>query len=257
MTPKPIEISVLMPALDEEADIVDAVERTLAAFRELGIEGEVIVVDDGSTDGTRARVEEIRARSPCVRLIHHERPEGIGACFWDALDQARGEAVCMIPGDNENDPAEILRYRGLLDHVDVVVPFVFNRETRSRFRNTVSNVYRGIVNVSFGVHFRYTNGTILCRASLLRALGRGEDGFFFATDIFVRLAKSGYLYAEVPCCLGRRAHGRSRALRLGALVEVAESYTRLLWTVHVKRERMPVEHVIGSRTQLRRSRARE
>ena len=82
--PGRIDITVAMPALNEERDIAAAITSTLAAFREYEIEGEVIVINDGSTDGTREIVLKMVAEEPRLRLINHDRPRGIGASFWAA-----------------------------------------------------------------------------------------------------------------------------------------------------------------------------
>ena len=87
--------------------------------------------------------------------------------------------VTMLPGDNENDPWEILRYRRLLEHVDIVIPFVFNKEVRSVFRNALSFIYRFIINTTFLVNFNYTNGTVLYRKSILKELYYRSTGFSF------------------------------------------------------------------------------
>ena len=71
------------------------------------------------------------------------------------------EVVCMLPGDNENDPWEILRYHQLMQHVDILIPFAFNKEVRSLYRNGLSYIYRFIINTTFFVNFNYTNGTVM------------------------------------------------------------------------------------------------
>ena len=85
--------------------------------------------------------------------------------------------VTMLPGDNENDPWETLRYLKLLEHVDIVIPFVFNKEVRSLFRNALSFIYRFIINTTFVVNFNYTNGTVLYRKSILKELNYRSVGF--------------------------------------------------------------------------------
>jgi phenylacetate-CoA ligase len=225
--PGRIDITVAMPALNEERDIAAAITSTLAAFREYEIEGEVIVINDGSTDGTREIVLKMLAEEPRVRLINHDRPRGIGASFWAAVELGEGEAVCMIPGDNENDPFEILRYWQLLEHVDIVVPFVFNKHVRSKLRNTLSYVYRTLINISFGLSFNYTNGTVICRRALLKALPNKDPGFFFTTDILIRLSHQGFLFAEVPYRLSTRKSGETKAVTWSALMQVTRGYLRL------------------------------
>jgi dolichol-phosphate mannosyltransferase len=246
-----ILLTVVMPALNEEANIEAAVRATLGAFDRMGINGELVVVDDGSTDETGQRVRQLMAGEPRLRLVRHETPRGVGAAFWRGVAESQGELLCFLPGDNENDPEEILRYHGLLREVDFVVPFVFNREIRSRFRNSVSSLFRMVVNASFGVTFNYTNGTVLYRRRVLEALDCHCTSFWFTTDILVRLNRRGYLFAEVPYRLRRRSRGHSRALMVRSLLRVAQGYLRAFCDCNL-RARGPAALVEGSATARRR-----
>lgn len=230
-----VSLSIIMPALNEEKNILAAVSNTLEAFQDFNIDGEVIVINDGSTDKTMDLVTEISASDGRVRMMTHATPQGIGASFWDGVDNARGEYVCMMPGDNENDPWEIMRYYTLLEHVDIVIPFVFNKQMRSLFRNALSFIYRFIINSTFLVYFNYTNGTVLYRKSILEELGYRSRGFFFQTDILIRTVKKGYLFAEVPYSLGARSHGVSKAVSFPSLLQVIKGYFRLTRDVYYKR----------------------
>jgi len=230
-------ISIIIPALNEEKNILLTIDNTLAAFKEFGINGEVIVVNDGSRDSTpllvKKRIEE--NSDTLIRMITHDRPKGIGVSFWDGVDNANGDFVVMIPGDNENDPREILRYYRLLEHVDIVIPFIFNKEVRSFFRNTLSFIYRFIINTTFFVNFNYTNGTILYRKSALKELNYRSKGFFFQTDVLIRLVKRGYLFAEVPCRLNSREGGVSKAITFSSLACVIKEYLHLVKDYYFKK----------------------
>jgi len=253
MIPEPT-LSIVMPALNEERAIHSAVRSTLAAFDELDVAGEVIVIDDGSTDSTGMIVADESARDERVRLVRHEKPQGVGASFWDGVRHARGEFVCMLPGDNENDPVEIIRYLELMDHVDIVVPFVLNKETRSAFRNALSYAYQTIINTSFRVRFNYTNGTVLYRRCVLDEVTARSSGFFYQTDLLVRLVKRGYLFAEVPYRLKIREHGQSRAISLKSLWCVMRGYLRLVKDVYLGRRRArPEPYADDSQTAKRRT----
>jgi len=225
-------ISIIMPALNEEKNIVAAVSNTLNAFKDLDIDGEVLVVNDGSTDKTEELLVELGKKDKRVRLLNHDSPQGIGAAFWDGVDNAHGEVVSMFPGDNENDPWESLGYFKLLEQVDIVIPFVFNKEVRSLFRNLLSFVYRFIINTTFLVYFNYTNGTVLYRKSLLKELGFRSKSFFYQTDILVRLVKKGYLFAEVPYRLGMRNTGVSKAVSFPSLLRVVGGYMNLVKDIY-------------------------
>lgn len=223
-----LKISVIMPALNEEKNICDSVNNTLKALEDFNINGEIIVINDGSTDKTESLIGDTIKRDKRIRMVKHTYPEGIGASFWDGLDCTKGDFVVMLPGDNENDPWEIFRYHNLLEHVDIVIPFVFNKEARSLFRNALSYIYRFIINFTFAVNFNYTNGTILFRKSILKELNYRSDGFFFQTDILIRTVKKGYLFAEVPYRLGLRKDGVSKAVTFPSFLQVMKGYLRLV-----------------------------
>ena len=223
------KLSIIMPALNEEANIRDAVSSTLKALGLFKINGEIVIVNDGSTDRTGALAEEISREYPGrVSVINHDKPKGIGASFWEGVDSAKGDAIVMVPGDNENDPQEVFRYYKLLEQVDIVIPFIFNRETRPLFRNVLSLLYRFIINTTFLVNFNYTNGTILYRRSILWGIDERSSGFFFQTDILIRTVKRGYLFAEVPYKIGLRKYGASKAVSFPAFLKVVRGYARLV-----------------------------
>jgi len=223
-----LKLSVVMPALNEEQHIALAVGNTLSAFDDFKIMGEVIVINDGSSDKTGPMIEDLKKTDNRIFVVHHEKPRGIGAAFWKGVDCSNNEIVTMIPGDNENDPWETIRYFKLLEHVDMVIPFVYNRDIRPLWRNILSSIYRFIINSSFGVNLNYTNGTILYRKNILKELKTRNIGFFFQTDILIKAIKQGYLFAEVPYRLGLRASGKSKAMSFPSLLQVMKGYLSLI-----------------------------
>jgi dolichol-phosphate mannosyltransferase len=223
-----MSLSVIMPALNEENNILSAIRSTLDSFKTFGFNGEIVIVNDGSTDRTGELIDGAMKDNGNIRLIEHETPQGIGASFWDGVDNARGDVVVMIPGDDENDSVEIFRYYKLLDHVDIVIPFVFNKEVRPLLRRIYSFIYQFIINLTFLVNFNYTNGTVLYRRKILEKLKYRSNGFFFQTDILIRLAKQSCLFAEVPYELRLRGHGKSKAISFNRLIQVIRDFLQLV-----------------------------
>lgn len=236
------KLSVIMPSLNEEENISGAIQDVLDAFDFFKIDGEILAINDGSTDWTQTLIEQkIKEYPGRIRMISHEVPRGIGASFWEGVDEASGDAIVMLPGDNENDPRETLRYYKLLEHVDMVIPFVFNKEVRPFFRNALSYIFRSIINTTFLVNFNYTNGTILYRKSILKELKTRSEGFFFQTDILIRSAKKGYLFAEVPYKLGARKKGKSKAVTFPSFFRVVKGYLRLVKDFYFLNKKSPKE----------------
>ncbi len=231
------EISVVMPALNEEANLARAVEQTLQAFKELKINGQIIVVNDGSRDQTATIAQQLSQKNSSVLVIHHERPHGIGASFWEGSERANGDVVTMLPGDGENEPMEILRYLPLMKHVDVVVPFVYNVEVRGQSRRWISRLYKAIINLSFGLLLNYMNGTVMYRRKVLMDLTLNSKGFFYQTELLIKAIRKGYLYAEVPYALGVRPTGRSKALSLPSFFKLSKDYLNTMKSVYIADKR--------------------
>lgn len=229
-------VSVIMPALNEEQTITGAIEEVLSAFDKTGVAGEVIVINDGSTDSTPVCVKnKIKENPGVIAMIDHATCKGIGTSFWDGVEAAKGDMVCMFPADKENDPVEVLRYVKLFDDVDMVIPFIFNREVRPASRNMLSRAYLFIINNSFFMSLNYANGNTIYRKNLLKALRHRCSGFFYQTDILIRLIKRGYLFAEIPCRLKKREKGKSKAVSWRSLREVTRGYLNLLVDVYVRK----------------------
>jgi glycosyltransferase involved in cell wall biosynthesis len=221
-----------MPALNEEQNISGAVMNVLRTFEACAVPGQLLIVNDGSSDQTGRIAETYAAAHAEVRVIHHARPEGIGASFWDGVKQSSGEIVVMLPGDGENDAAEILRYLPLMEQVDMVVPFVFNREVRSFSRRLLSIVYREIIKASFGLSLNYMNGTVMYRKAVFAGIELRNGGFFYQTELLIKTIRRGHLYAEVPYALSRRGSGDSSATTFRSLMKVARGYVATFAEIH-------------------------
>ncbi len=230
----PYRISVIMPSLNEEKNVEAAVRNVISGYERLGINGEILVVNDGSADSTGRIAEGLGRIYPFVRVLHHEAPQGIGASFRDGVLSALGEVVTMIPGDGENDAFETLRYLPVMDHVDILIPFVYNKDIRSWRRRVLSALYRGIINLSFGMTLNYMNGTVIYRTCILKDVTLKSAGFFYQTELLIKCIRRGYLYAEAPYALNQRTGGVSKATTFRALMRVAGNFFSILADVYAR-----------------------
>lgn len=246
MSNEKMKLSVIMPALNEEKNIINAVTNVLNSMDNFNTTGELIVINDGSVDMTEALVRDLMKNDNRISIIKHQTPQGIGASFWDGVDNAKGDMVIMMPGDNENDLSEMLKYVNVMENVDMVIPFAFNKGTRSISRGLISFLYRFIINSTFFTSLNYTNGTIIYRKSLLSEMAHREKSFFFQTDILIKLIKRGYLFAEVPYRLGQREKGRSKAVSLRSLYNVIKGYLKLVIHIYFKAKNKKNIFVDGS-----------
>jgi len=226
-------LSVIMPALNEEKNIEGAIFSTIYALEKHGIEGEIIVINDGSTDNTETLVNQIILEHSHVKLINHSKPCGIGYSFFDGVKNSKNDVVVMFPGDNENNPDDALIFFYLMKNVDIIVPFISNIQVRSEFRRSLSALFRFIINLSFGINLNYTNGTVFYNRAVLNEIDIKSFGFLYQAEALIKLVKKGYLYAEVPNLLSKRTHGKSKALSLKSLINIVHSYIKLFWEINI------------------------
>ena len=121
MPPSAIVLSLVIPAWNEAAGIQRAVIEATEALAELGWNHEIIVVDDGSTDGTSMRVEEISSIRSGIRTIRHSRNLGYGAALRSGFQAARGRYVGFTDADSQFYPEDFERLLPHAEHYPVVV----------------------------------------------------------------------------------------------------------------------------------------
>ncbi|MEC9373167.1 MAG: glycosyltransferase family 2 protein [Planctomycetota bacterium] len=110
-----MRLSVIVPAYNEEENVAPLVAEVAAMFESLGGDAELIIINDGSTDSTRARVEELMPGRPWLRLINMRRNSGQSAAFHAGIRAAAGELIAMLDADLQNDPADLPKMIDLLE----------------------------------------------------------------------------------------------------------------------------------------------
>lgn len=110
-----MRFSVVVPARNEEGSIAATLNGITGALGGAGIDYEVLVIDDASTDRTRAIVEEIALAEPTVRYHRSHYPQGFGMAVRAGLDEFTGDAVAIIMADSSDDPNDLCRYYAVLE----------------------------------------------------------------------------------------------------------------------------------------------
>ncbi|MCX6044628.1 MAG: glycosyltransferase [Chloroflexi bacterium] len=146
-----LEISVVVPARNEETTIAQVVERSFQAFASLKCSGEVLVVNDGSTDRTAVILVELQRAYPSLRVFTHRRSQGMTAGLQKMFGASRGKIVILIPADMESDPLldvpTLVRYMQQHD-LDVVAGWRQGRKDGKVLASAIYNfVMRTLANV--------------------------------------------------------------------------------------------------------------
>ncbi len=190
-------LSVIIPAYNEAETIREIVERV----RQVGVEKEIIVVDDGSTDGTTKILESLQ--SPGVMTAFHERNQGKGAAIRTGIERATGDFVIIQDADLEYDPNEYPNLLGplLAGQADVVYGsrFLGRLERMSpvqwlgnRFLTLTTNLLYGTALSDMETCYK------VIPTRILKDIKLESRGFEFEPEITAKLLRRGYRILEIP-----------------------------------------------------------
>jgi glycosyltransferase involved in cell wall biosynthesis len=228
-----VSLSVLVPALNEEEHLATTVTSLVRVLGRAGHGFEVVIVNDGSTDGT-ARVAEALARSDRrVRVLHNERNMGLGYSYLRAVREASRSHFAYVPGDNswpEASIAEIVRHLG---EADVITSYATNPEVRVGYRRLVSRLYTRVLNLLFGFGMRYYNGLTIYPREFLLAHPATTWGFGFQAQTLLNALDDGLTVIEIGVPIDESAASKSRALTLRNVVSVLKTVCATYWTLRL------------------------
>jgi glycosyltransferase involved in cell wall biosynthesis len=214
---EPATLSVVMPAYNEEAGIARAVEAALVAGDEVcrpsGVDGlEVVVVDDGSTDGTASIVSALAARDDRIRLVRLGRNRGLGGALRAGLAASTGDIVLYTDADLPFDLAEIgkaLRLMRLYD-ADVVAAYRHDRTGEGFRRALYSHAYSVFVKVVLGLHLRDVNfAAKWCRREVVETIELHSEGSFVDAELLAKAVRHGFKVVQFGVDYFPRSRGVS------------------------------------------------
>ena len=246
MTPGklPYSVSFVVPALNEEALLERFLRDASATIDGRLRRYEIILVDDGSTDGTGAIMDRLARELPHVRVVHNRRNLGLGAAYRRGLTEATLDYVMMLCGDGGLPATSLPAILAEIGAADMVVPYMTNlKAIKTPFRYAVSRAYTRLFNLLSGHRLRYYNGLPVHRRDLLRQIDITSSGFAVQAEIIVKLLKSGCTFVQVGV-VAAEAKNASSALRLRNVVSVAVSVFALVREVARAKpiERAPARH---------------
>ena len=100
-------LSIVIPALNEQDNVAPLVQQVSKAMTDGGIDAELIIIDDGSTDQTLTNLKTLQAEHPFLRVLHRPEPRGQSAAMHAGIQAARGRCIATLDADLQNDPADL------------------------------------------------------------------------------------------------------------------------------------------------------
>jgi glycosyltransferase involved in cell wall biosynthesis len=202
------ELSLVFPAFDEAQNLGPLLERALEIGHGLARRFEIIVVDDGSRDGSADLVAARAAEYDQIRLIRHSDNRGYGAALRAGLREARGDLVFFSDADLQFDLAELAVLVEHAQDFDVVAGYRAPRRDPWG-RRLLAACWGALVRSLFGLPVRDIDCAFkIFRRPVLQALPISSLSAFVNTEILVRARSAGFRIHQVPVSHHPRVHGR-------------------------------------------------
>lgn len=208
--PAGVSLSLVIPAYNEAPGIARAVAEADDALTALGWDYEILVVDDGSQDGTAARVRQAVAGRPRVRLLMHDQNRGYGAALRTGFEAARFDLIAFTDADCQFHLEDLNRLVPLVEQHDVAAGYRVDRQDNA-LRRFYSWGYNRLVQALLGTRIRDCDCALkVFRRSAVGRLLPESRGFFVNAEMLTRARQLGLRVAEAGVRHRPRAAGASK-----------------------------------------------
>ena len=219
-------LSVVLPAYNEEANVASAVEKVSTVAQQLGMEYEIILVNDGSTDRTGEIGRELGQRIPNFRLVEHYPNRGYGGSLKAGFAAATKDLIAFAPADNQFDFSEISLLLDRLDGAEIVSGYRAQREDRF-IRKVNAFGWNTLVRLLFGYLCRDIDcGFKLFRREILDHVTIVSDGAMIDTELLAGARARGYRIAEAPVTHLPRVGGEATGANIRVIARAFRDLAR-------------------------------
>ncbi|NIA17487.1 MAG: glycosyltransferase [Planctomycetes bacterium] len=209
-------LSVFFPCYNESANVANVTKKTLETLEGLGIDFEVIIVNDGSSDDTAAVAEKIASENERVRVIHHEKNSGYGAALQSGFRAASKDFIFYTDGDGQFDISEMPALLPLISDCDIVSCYRINRQD-SLVRKINAFCWTTLVCFLFRMNIRDIDCAFkLFRREIFDNIEMHSTGALIDTEILARAKKKGYRVVQK----GVHHYPRTAGTQTGAKISV-------------------------------------
>jgi len=207
------DLSTVIPCFNESLNIAALVERLQATFEKKRINGQIILVNDGSTDGTRESIDTVAISCNNIVAIHHNKNMGIVAGWKSGLKAAEGVYVCLLDADLQNLPEDVGRmYEEILfSHCDIVQGWRSHVKNFQGGRVILSRGLNFFLNLFYGMQSKDNKSSfMLCRKEVLEdVLSYRFNYRHFQTNLGGAAKYKGYSIRQIETLFVERNVGKS------------------------------------------------
>jgi glycosyltransferase involved in cell wall biosynthesis len=235
--PPPSGLSIFFPAYNDSGTIASMVIRAVQAAARLTPDYEVIVVNDGSADGTAEIADELARTYPRVRVVHHPKNRGYGGALQTGFRSATKDLVFYTDGDAQYDPGELAAlWARMTPDADLVNGYKISRSDPFH-RIVIGRVYHHIVSAMFGLAVRDVDCDFrLMRRSIFDRITLEKTSGVICLEMMKKIHDAGFRIVEVPVHHYHRAYGKSQFFNFRRIGKTAIDVLRLWVALVVLRQ---------------------
>lgn len=224
-------LSIFFPCYNEYENLDSMIEQAIQVGENYGIDYEVLVVDDGSRDGSPEKVKSWSVKNPRVRLIQHDKNMGYGAALRTGYENAQKDLVFMTDGDNQFQMSDIDKLFSKIDGCDVVVGFRISRQDKPH-RRLNGFLWTQLNKLLFGLKVRDVDCAFkLFRRKCLDGLKLESNHLLIHAEVLAKLKKKGCSIEEIGVPHYPRKLGEATATKPGAIFKTFAELFRLYWRI--------------------------
>ena len=222
-------ISIFFPAFNDEQTIGELVQNALAILPRFTDDYEVLVINDGSTDGTASLLDNLSKQDPHVRPVHHEANRGYGGALQSGFANATKEFVFYTDGDGQYDVRELELLLPLMKPGIDVVNGYKSKRADSLHRVIIGKIYNRTARLLFRLPIRDVDCDFrLIRREAIQHIGEISTSGAACLEMIRKLKANGAVFAEVEVNHYPRLYGHSEFFTFKSLMRTAYDFFGLL-----------------------------
>lgn len=224
------DLSVIIPVYNEEANIPVVIDESISVLQErLETEQyELVLVDDGSVDGTGRLCDALCQQYQSIRVFHHPNNQGLGAALKTGFINAWGTFVSFIPGDGQFPIGQVVKLYEELGEADVILSARQNYQTvhvnkfRTFYRGCLSSMAKYLMMWIVGFDLSGKEGSFVIRNEILQRLRLKSTTGLLIEEILMQCYRKGVTIKESSITVKPRMSGESKVTNI-------PTYFKTLW----------------------------